>query len=127
MGNIMTSINCLNEGWWSAVWILHFDGNVTPSQTLSLHLSFLNLYAFRMEPQPKRQRIDESNHDPSENKVETSRDLYLDTINRHMLDFDFEKLCSVSLSPMNVYACLVCGKYYQGAYRYIYIRKHGFN
>ncbi|KAJ8659526.1 hypothetical protein O0I10_004891 [Lichtheimia ornata] len=67
-----------------------------------------------MEPQPKRQRIDESNHDPSETKVETSRDLYLDTINRHMLDFDFEKLCSVSLSPMNVYACLVCGKYYQG-------------
>ena len=68
-----------------------------------------------MEPQPKRARIDESNHDSTENKVETSRDLYLDTINRHMLDFDFEKLCSVSLSPMNVYACLVCGKYYQGA------------
>ncbi|KAI7881084.1 cysteine proteinase [Lichtheimia hyalospora FSU 10163] len=67
-----------------------------------------------MEPQPKRARIDESNHDSTENRVETSRDLYLDTINRHMLDFDFEKLCSVSLSPMNVYACLVCGKYYQG-------------
>lgn len=31
-----------------------------------------------------------------------------------MLDFDFEKLCSVSLSHLNVYACLVCGKYYQG-------------
>ncbi|KAK8735495.1 hypothetical protein OTU49_005414 [Cherax quadricarinatus] len=39
---------------------------------------------------------------------------YLDTINRHMLDFDFEKLCSVSLSRINVYACLVCGKYFQG-------------
>jgi len=39
---------------------------------------------------------------------------YLDTINRKMLDFDFEKLCSVSLSNMNVYACLVCGKYFQG-------------
>ncbi|KAA3671290.1 uncharacterized protein DEA37_0011519, partial [Paragonimus westermani] len=38
---------------------------------------------------------------------------YLDTINRNMLDFDFEKLCSVSLSHLNVYACLVCGKYYQ--------------
>ncbi|KAF3893799.1 SnRNP assembly factor [Trichophyton interdigitale] len=41
-------------------------------------------------------------------------DLYLDTIQRAALDFDFEKLCSVSLSNINVYACLVCGKYYQG-------------
>ncbi|KAG4413962.1 hypothetical protein IFR04_012929, partial [Cadophora malorum] len=41
-------------------------------------------------------------------------DLYLDTIKRGVLDFDFEKLCSVSLSNINVYACLVCGKYYQG-------------
>ncbi|CZT49603.1 related to SAD1-SnRNP assembly defective [Rhynchosporium secalis] len=41
-------------------------------------------------------------------------DLYLDTIRRGVLDFDFEKLCSVSLSNINVYACLVCGKYYQG-------------
>lgn len=41
-------------------------------------------------------------------------DLYLDTINRGILDFDFEKLCSISLSNINVYACLVCGKYFQG-------------
>lgn len=34
-----------------------------------------------------------------------------------MLDFDFEKLCSVSLSRINVYACLVCGKYFQGKWR----------
>ncbi|XP_055319330.1 U4/U6.U5 tri-snRNP-associated protein 2 [Sitodiplosis mosellana] len=39
---------------------------------------------------------------------------YLDTINRNVLDFDFEKLCSVSLTRINVYACLVCGKYFQG-------------
>ena len=26
---------------------------------------------------------------------------YLDTINRHVLDFDFEKLCSVSLTRIN--------------------------
>jgi len=39
---------------------------------------------------------------------------YLDTIDRSVLDFDFEKLCSVSLSRINVYACLVCGKYFQG-------------
>lgn len=41
-------------------------------------------------------------------------DLYLDTIDRGALDFDFEKLCSISLSNINVYACLMCGKYFQG-------------
>lgn len=46
--------------------------------------------------------------------MEGYSDLYLDTINRGVLDFDFEKLCSVSLSNINVYACLVCGKYFQG-------------
>ncbi|KAJ3284422.1 u4/U6.U5 tri-snRNP-associated protein 2-like protein [Rhizoclosmatium globosum] len=40
--------------------------------------------------------------------------LYLETVQRHVLDFDFEALCSVSLSPLNVYACLVCGKFFQG-------------
>ena len=46
--------------------------------------------------------------------VEGFGDLYLDTIKRSVLDFDFEKLCSVTLSNINVYACLVCGTYYQG-------------
>lgn len=41
-------------------------------------------------------------------------DMYLDQINRDRLDFDFEKLCSVTMSNLNVYACLICGKYYQG-------------
>jgi U4/U6.U5 tri-snRNP-associated protein 2 len=39
---------------------------------------------------------------------------YLDTINRQAIDFDSEKLCSVTLTNMNVYVCLVCGKYFQG-------------
>jgi U4/U6.U5 tri-snRNP-associated protein 2 len=39
---------------------------------------------------------------------------YLDTVNRQVLDFDMEKLCSITLSNMNVYACLVCGKFFQG-------------
>ncbi|KAN0060465.1 Ubiquitin carboxyl-terminal hydrolase 10 [Thecaphora frezii] len=47
-------------------------------------------------------------------RADNVNDLYLDTINRSLLDFDFEKLCSVSLSNINVYACLVCGKYFQG-------------
>jgi fatty-acid desaturase len=49
-----------------------------------------------------------------EEQVEQIKGLYLETINRNILDFDFEKLCSVSLSNINVYACLVCGKYFQG-------------
>lgn len=39
---------------------------------------------------------------------------YLSTIKRNLLDFDFEKICSISLSHSNVYACLVCGRYFQG-------------
>ncbi|KAL3938116.1 MAG: hypothetical protein SGBAC_006899 [Bacillariaceae sp.] len=40
---------------------------------------------------------------------------YLDTIERSLLDFDFEPSCSVSLeSGPHVYACLVCGKFFRG-------------
>ncbi|TFY71840.1 hypothetical protein EVG20_g1168 [Dentipellis fragilis] len=51
-------------------------------------------------------------------------DLYLDTINRAALDFDFEKVCSVSLSNINTYGCLVCGKYFQGRGRKSYAYAH---
>ncbi|TKA26284.1 hypothetical protein B0A50_05063 [Salinomyces thailandicus] len=53
---------------------------------------------------PTRQRLPDARYS----------DLYLDTIARKNLDFDFEKLCSVTLSNINVYACLVCGKYFTG-------------
>ncbi|KAF1953978.1 U4/U6.U5 tri-snRNP-associated protein 2 [Byssothecium circinans] len=53
---------------------------------------------------PRRQKAPEAGY----------TDLYLDTIDRKVLDFDFEKLCSITLSNINVYACLVCGKYFQG-------------
>ena len=40
---------------------------------------------------------------------------YLDTIQRSVLDFDFEVTCSVTLeSGPHIYACLVCGKYFRG-------------
>jgi len=39
---------------------------------------------------------------------------YLGTVNRPLLDFDFEKQCSVSLVKDHVYCCLVCGKYFEG-------------
>lgn len=39
---------------------------------------------------------------------------YLDTINRQYLDFDNQKICSVTLTNLNIYCCLVCGKFFQG-------------
>jgi U4/U6.U5 tri-snRNP-associated protein 2 len=61
---------------------------------------------FEDEPPRKKGRVQQetSEHCP-----------YLAEINRKLLDFDFEKLCSVSLSNLNVYGCLCCGKYFQGA------------
>jgi Zn-finger in ubiquitin-hydrolases and other protein len=59
----------------------------------------------------------EDDEEPSITHVEQPQrasDLYLDTVNRAALDFDFEKVCSVSLSNINIYGCLVCGKYFQG-------------
>ncbi|WFD25418.1 Ubiquitin carboxyl-terminal hydrolase 10 [Malassezia nana] len=50
----------------------------------------------------------------AERAAPVRRDLYMDTIDRRVLDFDFEKVCSVSLSKVNIYVCLVCGKYFQG-------------
>jgi len=39
---------------------------------------------------------------------------YLDQINRKALDFDFEKVCSATMTNHNVYGCLVCGHYFAG-------------
>ncbi|XAR69463.1 Ubiquitinyl hydrolase 1 [Bertholletia excelsa] len=56
-------------------------------------------------------------------EIEVRKDCpYLDTVNRQVLDFDFEKFCSVSLSNLNVYACLVCGNLEAGHHVYINLR-----
>jgi len=39
---------------------------------------------------------------------------YISTINKAILDFDQEKVCSVSLKDNNIYSCLICGKYFHG-------------
>ena len=49
-----------------------------------------------------------------QNKNEKVKCPYLDTVNRQALDFDMEKLCSVNLGNRNIYACLVCGKFFAG-------------
>jgi len=75
------------------------------------------------EPHAELQEADALDSDSDDNRDHRSRrkeppqgyqDLYLDTINRTLLDFDFLHQCSVTLSPQNVYACLVCGKYFSG-------------
>ena len=56
--------------------------------------------------------LEEANHRRSH---EPRRECpYLSTVSRQLLDFDFEKVCSVTLVNFNVYACLVCGRYFQG-------------
>jgi len=49
---------------------------------------------------------------------------YLSSINRNVLDFDFEKVCSVSLSSLNPYCCLVCGKFFQGRGKHTHAYTH---
>ena len=39
---------------------------------------------------------------------------YLSTVDRSKLDFDMSPVCSLSLSPHNVYACLCCGLFFNG-------------
>lgn len=74
-----------------------------------------SLKADKLVAAPKAADDDDDYEAVQDPKVDRSRSCpYLDTINRSVLDFDFEKLCSVSLSHINVYACLVCGKYFQG-------------
>ncbi|KAJ2481849.1 U4 U6.U5 tri-snRNP-associated protein [Coemansia sp. RSA 2131] len=54
-------------------------------------------------------------------------DAFLDTVCRSNLDFDFEEQCSVSLSTTNIYACLVCGKYFQGRGQQTHAYFHSIN
>lgn len=88
-----------------------------------------------VEPALKKQRIQNDEEDDSKYEFDPDTDIatfrsykrkikekvetpqvcpYLDTVNRSVLDFDFEQICSISLSRNNVYMCLVCGRYFQG-------------
>lgn len=82
-------------------------------------------FAFAIPTLPKKAVIDNENvedeekwwEDDKQEKIpEEIPDVcpYLDTVNRGVLDFDLEKVCSISLRRQNVYMCLVCGKYFQG-------------
>ncbi|KAF8240736.1 cysteine proteinase [Tricholoma matsutake] len=79
-----------------------------------------------IEDQDPAHTFDDDDEEATPQPTEEVRasDLYLDTINRAILDFDFEKVCSVSLSNINIYGCLVCGKYFQGRGRKSYAYSH---
>ncbi|KAJ3571567.1 hypothetical protein NP233_g3679 [Leucocoprinus birnbaumii] len=82
----------------------------------------------RLNQEKPVQDDDEYSEEPvRQNDEIKASDLYLDTasaINRAVLDFDFEKVCSVSLSNINIYGCLVCGKYFQGRGKKSYAYAH---
>lgn len=46
---------------------------------------------------------------------EMNSDMYLDTINRRVLNFDLPLACNSSLATTNIHICLVCNRYLQGA------------
>lgn len=65
----------------------------------------------------KRKREDQPSSREQEKDVnkETTECLYLDTVQRSLLDFDLEPACSVSLETgPHIYACCVCGAYFRG-------------
>jgi U4/U6.U5 tri-snRNP-associated protein 2 len=58
-----------------------------------------------------------------EKEIKVEECPYLDTINKKMLEFDFEKVCCETLSNLNVYCCLICGKFYQGIEKKNFLKK----
>lgn len=63
----------------------------------------------------------------SHDKQTNDDGVFLDTINRNILDFDFEKVCLISLANVNVYCCLVCGKFFQGRSKSSHAYLHSVN
>lgn len=87
------------------------------------------------EEEEEDEEVEELPEPEKEEQDQAHGDMYLDTVSlqplpptplplltylclpqvaRQNLEFDFERLCSKSLSNQNVYCCLVCGKYFQG-------------
>ena len=59
--------------------------------------------------------LDDTVHMETTGLKYTDSDIYLDTVNRKVLNFDMPLICSVSLATTNIHICLVCNKYLQGA------------
>eukprot|EP00398_MALV-I-01_sp_L67-1_P000996 gene996-721_t len=76
------------------------------------------------EPPTKKARTAEVDEGVIDGKKRRRDCPYLGSINRNLLDFDFEKVCSISLTGQNVYVDLVDGKYFQGRGRGTLAYKH---
>lgn len=61
----------------------------------------------------ERDKIIESPNEQNSDNINNDL-IYLDTIHKELLNFDFDKVCLVTLTNINLYCCLVCGKFYQG-------------
>mmetsp|Transcript_23668 Transcript_23668/g.56050 ORF Transcript_23668/g.56050 Transcript_23668/m.56050 type:complete len:611 (-) Transcript_23668:1528-3360(-) len=83
--------------------------------------------------QNKRKATDMSEDDVSKSNNEPDVPAalscpYLDTIQRSILDFDFEPSCSISLETgPHIYACLVCGKFFRGKGQHTPLYTHAVN
>jgi hypothetical protein len=86
-------------------------------KTISQHLQSAPPHGVSPSRTMKRSAAEEGEGGETAKKARMSH-LYLDTVNRQMLDFDQEKVCSVTLSDQHVYCCLVCGKFFQGRGRH---------
>ena len=89
-------------------------------------------------PEPEKEEMDTSHGDMYLDTVRTlilaARALFLvlpsclfvafPQVARQNLEFDFERLCSKSMTNINVYCCLVCGKYFQGRGRGSWAYRH---
>ncbi|TXT10954.1 hypothetical protein VHUM_01705 [Vanrija humicola] len=97
----------------------------SPAKPPSNHLNGASSSAPKISPADDSDDEEEEQPEVIDVELEAARrDMYLDTVSRANLDFDFERLCSKSLSNINVYACLVCGKYFQGRGRGSWAYRH---
>ncbi|KZT08623.1 cysteine proteinase [Laetiporus sulphureus 93-53] len=102
----------------------HSETSVVPTkQSPARPISTVDEHMLDTEDNEEDETEDRT-HRPGQPEAPRASDMYLDTINRAVLDFDFEKVCSVSLSNINIYGCLVCGKYFQGRGRNSYAFAH---
>ncbi|AEY98828.1 FAGR007Cp [Eremothecium gossypii FDAG1] len=101
------------------------DGRVPDSKNSSFK-AFYKIYATETarvgERMPGKREVEESDSEDLY-REEGNKRLHisssderglLQTIEKKRLDFYSEKVCSVTLSTIDVYSCLTCGKYLQG-------------
>ncbi|QPG73376.1 hypothetical protein FOA43_000686 [Brettanomyces nanus] len=104
-----------------------------PSKRLKMEADSLDKFNEDMNSNSDSESDLADGSESSSNKLQqrqhqlAKNDLYLETVNRNVLDFDSEKVCSVSLSDSNVYGCLTCNRYLRGRSRNSECFQHSIN